>query len=283
LIPPANRAIVSYMSQSTTLAQRMQAARDAADQAQVRLDQRRASPAAKPAPAPIAKPTPKAATSPTVKALAEILAVNDRAQAQATEIARRTARRITNPAKTEKKKGKGTAGNLDRRGRVEIPDPRRFTPEEEMVLSHQLAAMSVRPDAFAALRADMLEALGACIAGAKLVGPAGHGDRMTLFRLAGLPLSPGTGSGGGSKGDERRRMAAFGNTFLATAARMARHDPVTVDAEVVSERPSPLVQGGVTQKMGDLVRDPARADPTQAPADPPAEAAPPRAAPRLAL
>lgn len=125
-------------------------------------------------------------------------------------------------------------------------------------LTIALRAMTTRPGALTQLEPDVLDALAATIAGSKVPGPAGHGDRMTLFKLVGIPLYSGSVGGGG------KAELAQGMRNLTTALERAHQRvgsasgrvPVIVDAEVVDEGPSNGAFEGYPQKMGDLVRMP---------------------------
>ena len=144
--------------------------------------------------------------------------------------------------------------------RTKFPRPAVFSEDQERAVLLQLRTMSARPHVLAGLEPETLGAVRSMIAGAQIVGPAGHGDRMSLFRLVGLPLAPGTGLGGGSKGDVARAIGQLGDRLVRGLGAREGHrtggfsrDPVIVDAEVIEESPSNGAFDEVTHKMGDLV------------------------------
>ena len=128
------------------------------------------------------------------------------------------------------------------------------TDEQRERILAQLRAISTRPDTLWVIEDEIIVAMRATIAGAAIVGPAGHGDRMTLFKLAGLPLHAGANNGGG-RAELVGAMRALGGR-LERALHGPRHTGVTLDAEEVQESPSNGAFGAHTHKMGDLVRMP---------------------------
>lgn len=168
---------------------------------------------------------------------------------------------LVSSAKTPKNGGTGQGkkrGNPKRAGRFENFEPAVLTIEQEERLAIILGQMSSRPMALAVLEPEVLTALRAMIGGASVPGPAGHPDRMSLFRLVGLPLAPGTGLGGGGKQDMVRALGQLGTRLeRALSARDGRggRDPVTVDMVDDPETPPLLTFPAVTHKMGDLVSE----------------------------
>ena len=119
-----------------------------------------------------------------------------------------------------------------------------------------LRGMSTRPGALIQLEPEVLEALEAVLAGSRVPGPYGHTDRMTLFRIVGLPLHPGAANGGG-KAETVRALQNLTSAIERAHQRGAAPSgrvPVIVDAEVVEESPWNGASQGYPQKMGDLVR-----------------------------
>lgn len=100
--------------------------------------------------------------------------------------------------------------------------------------------------------------------GALIVGPAGHPDRMTLFRMLGLPWTPHSKEAGRSgemdATSAQRMSAAIGRI----ERRLSGHAPVTLDADDGEEGPKMLARGGVVQVIEDQMPHPLPVEPAQA-------------------
>ena len=144
-------------------------------------------------------------------------------------------------------------------------------PGRRAALLAALRELSLRPAGLAALEEDVMEALEAVRAGARLPGMAGHADRQVLFRLAGLPLGSTNGAGAVKGGtvaairDVGERLERALNRQAGTAMRQA---PVIREAEIIVESPSDGPFLAHTHKMDDLVRVPADPPPPPSRPDP---------------
>ena len=88
--------------------------------------------------------------------------------------------------------------------------------------------------AFALLEPHLPAVLSAIIKGSQVAGAGGHADRMTLFRILGLPWTPAVRAAQAGELDtsSTNRLTAALNRV---ERRLAGRDPVTIDAEVVPE------------------------------------------------
>ena len=174
--------------------------------------------------------------------------------------------------RTTPKAGGSRNANPSRLAAVETLDPARRAG-----LLAALRASTSRPEALAVLEPDILDALDAVRAGARVPGKDGSADRQVLFRLAGLPLglaAGASGSGGGGRAadairDVGARLEKALNRAVGQSGTPMRQAPVIREAEIIEEAPSNGHFSGDTHKMDDLVR--VTSDPAPAPrrADPP--------------
>ena len=160
------------------------------------------------------------------------------------------------PEPDAKKKGKSAErkrGNLS--ARRTISRAAELTDAQRDGLLVALRSMSSRPGALAQLEPRVLRAMEAVLDGAAIPGVGGHADRMTLFKLVGLPLHAGAQTSG--KGETVRALQNLTSAIERAHQRGAAPSgrvPVIVDAEVVEDSPWTGASQGYPQKMGDLVR-----------------------------
>lgn len=96
-------------------------------------------------------------------------------------------------------------------------------------LADRLVASSLRPEVAALVRPDLPDALRAMIAGAKVVGPAGQGERANLLKLAGLPVQAAAGKEGDASTQDR--LARLGSRIEEALARSAQAQRRVLGAE----------------------------------------------------
>jgi len=110
-------------------------------------------------------------------------------------------------------------------------------PDEERILA-LFSQHSPNGLAFEIAKPHLPDVMRAILHGAKVRGPAGHQDRMTLFRMLGAPWTPTAQL----RSEQGQNLDAFADRLVAAVARRERillgRSPVTVDA-TFTEEPAP--------------------------------------------
>jgi hypothetical protein len=118
----------------------------------------------------------------------------------------------------------------------------------ELVRTHAKDA-----NALAILEPHMPEIIDTVIQGAKVRGNPGFNDRMTVFRMLGLPWTQTSST----KQEATQNEDGFANRLVRAVSRVegkVRHATVTVDVSYGDDVRQPADLDGVVHEMGDPVR-----------------------------
>jgi hypothetical protein len=91
--------------------------------------------------------------------------------------------------------------------------------------------------AFEVFRPHRPKVIRGIILGAQIVGLRGHQDRMTMFRMMGLPWTTGAafGRGQASGGDMDAMADRIARAVTRREGRLLGRDPVTIDVPTYAE------------------------------------------------
>jgi hypothetical protein len=96
--------------------------------------------------------------------------------------------------------------------------------------------------AFEYFEPDLRGIMEGLILGAQIVGIRGHQDRMTVFRMMGLPWTPSVSQFRAETGGLEAMADRIARAVTRREGRLLGHDPVTIDVPIEAEAAPVLVE-----------------------------------------